>query len=71
MQCLCHIGLAMPLLHNGMSTEGTDGIWIRQLQHMLIDMGLATQDSASGSYDAQHGCRDPRLPAEQPPQCHR
>ena len=50
--CLCHVKVARPLLRNGSSNEGTGGVWIRQLQRMLIDMGVATKDSASGSYDA-------------------
>ena len=51
-QCLCYVTLAAPTMKGGMSTEGTDGIWIRQLQNLLIDMGRAPDEEISGSYDA-------------------
>ena len=50
-QCLCYVSLPAPTLRNGVDTEGTDGIWLRQLQNLLIDMGRATQADATGSYD--------------------
>lgn len=49
--CLCFVDLPAPTLHPGVSSEGTNGVWIRQLQHLLIDMGRATQTDYTGSYD--------------------
>jgi peptidoglycan hydrolase-like protein with peptidoglycan-binding domain len=51
-QCLCYVSLPQPRLHGGMATEGTDGIWLRQLQNMLVDMGRGTDQDLSGAYDA-------------------
>ena len=50
-QCLCFVQLAMPTLHPGMSNDGVNGIWIRQVQSMLIDLGLASDEDATGFYD--------------------
>lgn len=56
-QCLCYVNLPVPTMQGGMSTEGTDGIWIRQLQNLLIDMGRAPDEEVSGSYDATTAAR--------------
>lgn len=50
-QCLCFVQLARPTLHTGISTDGVNGIWLRQLQNLLIDMGLAGRQDATGFYD--------------------
>ena len=67
--CLCSVTLAPPILKPGMGTEGTDGVWLRQLQSLLVDMGRATQADATGSYDVTMATeirdfqRDQGLPA--------
>jgi len=49
--CLCFVTLTRPTLQPGMSIEGSNGIWIRQLQQLLVDMGRAPAGDADGSYD--------------------
>jgi hypothetical protein len=49
--CLCFVTLTRPTLRPGMSTEGSNGIWIRQLQQLLVDMGRASAGDADGTYD--------------------
>jgi hypothetical protein len=51
-QCLCYIRLARPTLHRGMSTDGSNGIWVRHLQSLLVDMGLAAAGDSPASYDS-------------------
>jgi peptidoglycan hydrolase-like protein with peptidoglycan-binding domain len=52
-----------------MSSDGVDGIWVRQLQKLLVDMGIATEEDSTGSYDHTTAAkirefqRDNRLPA--------
>jgi hypothetical protein len=49
--CLCFVTLARPILKPAISTEGGNGIWVRQLQQLLVDMGRAPAGDADGSYD--------------------
>jgi len=49
--CLCFVTLARPTLSTSISTEGSNGIWIRQLRQLLVDMGRAPAGEANGSYD--------------------
>lgn len=49
--CLCYVTLARPTLHTDMSTDGANGIWVRQLQQLLVDMGRATDVNTTGTYD--------------------
>lgn len=49
--CLCFVSLPRPTMRTTMATDGTSGIWIRQLQRMLADLGLGSVDDISGSYD--------------------
>jgi hypothetical protein len=68
-QCLCFVQLARPLLRTGMANDGTDGIWIRQLQGLLVDLGRATDENVTGAYDETTAAkirdfqRDNRRPA--------
>ena len=50
-QCLCFAQLARPTLKTDMSTDGSNGIWIRQVQGLLVDLGRATDEDVTGSYD--------------------
>lgn len=49
--CLCYLDYnTMPTLQTGMSAGITDGMWIRALQNMLVDMGRAKKEDATGVY---------------------
>ena len=50
-ECLCFVQLARPRLRTGMPNDGTNGIWIRQLQGLLVDLGRATDEDVTGAYD--------------------
>jgi hypothetical protein len=46
-QCACYYDVsAMPTLTPGMDQSVTDGIWIRQLQQMLLDIGALDKNAA-------------------------
>ncbi len=68
-QCLCFAQLARPTLRTGMSADGTNGIWIRHLQGLLVDLGRATPEDVTGVYDLTTAAkvrefqRDNRRPA--------
>ena len=52
LHCVCYLDFrSMPTLSTGMAAGVTDSMWARALQNMLIDMGRAKKDDATGVYD--------------------
>lgn len=52
LHCVCYLDYhAMPTLSTGMATGVTATMWTRALQSMLVDMGRAKKDDATGVYD--------------------
>jgi len=52
LHCVCYLDYhAMPTLSTGMAAGVTATMWTRALQNMLVDMGRAKKDDATGLYD--------------------
>ena len=49
--CLCYVRLQRPVMRTDMPTDGANGLWIRQLQSLLVDLGIATDGEITGAYD--------------------
>ena len=54
-----------------MPNDGTNGIWIRQLQGLLVDLGRATDEDVTGAYDDTTATKSPGLPERKPQARHR
>ena len=54
-----------------MPTDGANGIWIRQLQGLLVDLGRATDEEITGAYDDTTAAKIRDFQREQPPARHR
>jgi hypothetical protein len=67
--CLCYVRLARPVMRLDMPADGANGLWIRQLQSLLVDLGIGTEHEISGAYDLTTAAhirtfqRNNRLPA--------
>ena len=70
MQCLCAVDPATcPTLNVGMDADTRDGIYIRALQRLLVDMGLQP-GPITGEYNPQDGARWSDAPAAQRDRSH-
>ncbi len=62
---MCYLdNKAMPTLRTGMSADITDGMWIRALQTMLVDLGRAKKTDQTGVYGLSTASQVRRLQRE-------